>query len=222
MHAQDQLKWQTCPKMIEIPQYLTHWLLYSGSFMQRLKQHDINETHVTVLKQGWQYPAHDEKAYLNILPRQYVLIREVLICSQEKKWMYARTILPQHTLTGKQQCLARLKNRSLGSVIFKDPSMQRSDFEVACIYPDTSWHDYISRQTNSVTDPLWARRSIFTVQKKPLLLTEVFLPDMRCLALRPAATTLHPATTTLRPADKPRDVGEDQAAGRRGRIVRSI
>lgn len=95
--------------------------------------------------------------------------------------MFARTVLPQHTLTGKHKQLARLKSRSLGSVLFKDPDMRRGSFEFASLSAgDTDFdilHDTLTLQTTT----LWARRSIFTLKEKPLLLTEIFLPDIETL-----------------------------------------
>jgi chorismate--pyruvate lyase len=94
--------------------------------------------------------------------------------------MYARTVVPRVTLASKAE-LAELKDRSLGSVLFKDPTMQRGAFEIARIYPDDDWHAYIQSLVNVGNETFWARRSIFHVQQHPLLLTEVFLPDILTL-----------------------------------------
>jgi chorismate--pyruvate lyase len=178
MRAQYQLKWQKNPNISELPPHLSPWLFYPGSFMQRMREQSVHEPRVVVLRQQWRFPLPDEKSRLNIASRSYALIREVLILSAEKKWMYARTVFPQATLTGKQRCLARLKNRSLGSVLFSDPDTQRSEFEIAKIHPHTAWHDYVAEQAKIKSEELWARCSIFTIQHKALLLTEIFLPDM--------------------------------------------
>ena len=174
-----QLEWQAYHTMAhDLPRNLNDWLSDPGSFMQRLRFYGANNPHVTVLKQNWRFPLLDEKVALDISGRAYALIREVLIQSPGKKWMFARTVFPRMTLTGKQQCLARLKTRSLGSVLFKDPSLERSEFEVMCIHPGHPWHTYISKEIKTTLPELWARRSLFRVKNKPLLLTEVFLPDI--------------------------------------------
>src|SRR5690606_247374 len=105
-----ELKWQHSPKLSELPVGLGEWILHPESFMDRLRQKGAQSPRVTLLRQTWQMPSIHEKRALQITSRAYALIREVLIYSPGKKWMYARTVFPRKTLTGKQLCLARLKN----------------------------------------------------------------------------------------------------------------
>ncbi len=177
---QEHLKWLPY-SLQEIPPDLSRWILFPGSFMERLRQQGAKDPRVDVLQESWQYPLRDEKKQLNITSHSHALVREVLIYSNEQKWMFARTVIPRSTLTGEQQCLAHLQNRSLGSVLFNDPTMERSQFEVACVTPDLAWHTSILEKTKIAANELWARRSRFVLQNKPLLLTEVFLPDIYTL-----------------------------------------
>lgn len=161
----------------EIPCLWRAWLLHAGSFMQRLVQHGVSDARIQLLNQRWQLPRPEERQLLDMDFRAYALIREVLILSTGNAWMFARTVFPRHTLTGQQQ-LARLKNRSLGSVLFKDPALQRSEFAIAYLQPEQRWHANIVQVVGHTLPDLWARRSLFTLQGKSLLLTEVFLPDI--------------------------------------------
>jgi len=179
--VQLELEWQPASALSDLPIQLGEWILHAGSFMKKLRQHGVEHPRVQLLRQGWQFPALNEKRALGMTMRMYALIREVLIYSQGKNWMYARTVFPRQTLTGKQLCLARLKNHSLGSVLFKDPTMQRSSFEVACLSQNMLLHQFVSQQIKIKTEPLWARRSQFFLHNKPLLLTEIFLPDIETL-----------------------------------------
>lgn len=154
------IDWQTC---LAIPPQWSAWLLHKGSFMQRLRAHGVVQPQIQVLQQYWGFPLPTEKACLSMPVRTYALIREVLIWSTEKKWMLARTVFPRATLTGTERQLARLKNRALGAVLFKHPSIQRSHFDIARLADG------------------WARRSLFFLRNKPLLLTEVFLHDITTL-----------------------------------------
>lgn len=182
MHRQQlELNWHYSPALNELPAQLGEWLLHPQSFMDRLREHGARSPRVKLLRQVWQFPALNEKKALGMTTREYVLIREVLIYSPGKKWMYARTVFPRNTLTGKQQCLARLKNRSLGSVLFKDPTIQRSPFEIVCLTKEMPFYQYVLQQADLEADELWTRRSRFVLHEKPLLLTEVFLPDMKIL-----------------------------------------
>src|SRR5262245_38918720 len=120
-----------------IPLKLKEWLIYKGSFMQRLVQFGISDAQIRVLQERWMQPWAWEKNYLDTkkqtqmyeVQMREVLIREVLIHSGEKYWMFARTVFPESILTGKYACLAHLQTRSLGSVLFKDPDLKRSEFE---------------------------------------------------------------------------------------------
>jgi chorismate--pyruvate lyase len=160
------------------PAELVDWLLDPGSFIQRLKHYHIAKPRVHVLSQRWEMLPLDERKLLHVPERQYGLVREVLIDSSEGQWMFARTIFPATTLTGKDRMLARLKSRSLGSVLFKDPTVLRGDFEIAAVESNTSWHQKIKTLARVGNESLWARRSLFYLQHKSLLLAEVFLPDI--------------------------------------------
>jgi chorismate--pyruvate lyase len=152
------------------PAELVDWLLDPGSFILRLKHYHIAKPEVHVLSQRWEMLPLDERKLLHVPERQYGLVREVLIDSSEGQWMFARTVFPASTLTG--------KDRSLGSVLFKDPRVLRGDFEIAAVELETPWHEKIKALANMNDDTLWARRSLFYLGHKSLLLAEVFLPDI--------------------------------------------
>ncbi len=168
-------------KNTEIPSPFRAWLEHVGSFMQRLVQHKVGDARIQVLRQLWLRPGVDEKRLLGIEGRAHAMVREVLILSEGKQWMFARTVIPRGTLTGEEQQLAHLKDRPLGSVLFKDPTMKRCDFEFARLHPGEKWHTKIAQTAGCVLPDLWARRSLFSLHGKSLLLTEVFLPDIATL-----------------------------------------
>ena len=176
-----ELSWQYSPSIKDLPEKLGEWILYPGSFMKKLVEKGAVNPRVHLIRQNWQFPTLSEKEMLRITKRVYALIREVVIYSPNQKWMYARSVFPQHTLTGKERCLARLKNKSLGSVLFKDPNIERSPFEVICLNASMPFHQAISKEMNVSEENLWARRSTFMLKNKALLLTEVFLPDINYL-----------------------------------------
>ncbi len=145
---------------------LQPWLTHSGSFMKRLKEHRVEYPEIEVLKHRFEFPSLAERISLNIKPRHYALIREVMIKSHEKQWMFARTVFPQESLTGSLRQLIHLKNKSLGSVLFKNPHLIRSECEFYCV---------------DENEDLWGRRSTFIIQHKAILLDEIFLQDLLCL-----------------------------------------
>jgi chorismate lyase len=172
-------QWQSYQSLkIMPPPPLVPWLRDPTSFMQRLRDHQVLQPQVQVLSQQWQYPTVEEAKLLSIPSRQYALAREVLITSGEGKWMFARTIIPRQTLTGREQLLARLKNRALGTLLFNNPGIVRQPFEFATLAFGTSLHKKISYHANFEVPVLWARRSIFQIKHKQLLLMEVLFPDL--------------------------------------------
>ncbi len=157
-----------------LPESLAEWIYYPGSFMLRLKQHGILAS-VQLLRQQWSLPTGDEGEVLDLPRRSYVLVREVLISSDHQDWMYARTVFPAKTLTGKEKQLAHLKNRSLGSILFKEPRLHRSEFSIFSLDQYHAMYQHLLKQVVFEAERVWARRSLFTIKRKSLLLTEVFL-----------------------------------------------
>ena len=141
------------------------WLTDSGSLTQRLVKLSEGQFRVEVIRQGWYLPTRSEAKALGMRSRQYALIREVQLFGKEQIWVYARSIIPATTLTGRQRQLRMLGNRSLGSLLFSDPSMRRGPLQV-------------SRLQLQDQRPVWARRSLFYLSNKPLLVCEVFLPEL--------------------------------------------
>jgi chorismate--pyruvate lyase len=160
---------------------LKTWLLHPGSFVERLKNHGVKSPKIQVIQQQWQLPHADERQELALNFRTNVLIREVLIKSDDIVWMFARTVFPRATLSGKYRQLAHLKTKSLGSILFKDPTLQRSEFDIFSVEPGMDLHDQLNPFLPAEINSLWARRSLFFVRQKPLLLTEVFFPDIEKL-----------------------------------------
>ena len=166
----------------EIPLSFQEWLKYKGSFMQRLLEFGIANAEITVLDESWQQPWDTECHLLKLAEHETALVREVIIFSRDKRWMFARTVFPREILKGQYECLAQLKNRSLGSVLFKDPDMQRSEFEFIAVQPPMQLYTKVTRAAPEIrAASLLTRRSVFTLHSHSLLLTEVFLPDLALL-----------------------------------------
>jgi chorismate--pyruvate lyase len=71
-------------------------------------------------------------------------------------------------------------------MLFADPHLLRGDFELALIGPDDPLVPAGLRGAHA----LWARRSVFRLRGKPLLVQEVFLPA--CRIGRAAASVYSP------------------------------
>jgi len=146
---------------------ITSWLLDKNSLTRRIIQfcsQNTSQFSVQVLKQGTALPTVDEAMKLNMKNRQWAYIREVLLLCGGEPVVYAKTIIPLSTLTGKQRQLAFLGNRPLGAFLFAQANLHRDPIEISKL-------SHKNRQ-------LWARRSEFYLDNKPLLVYEVFLPKL--------------------------------------------
>lgn len=113
---------------------------------------------------------------LGMRPGAYALVRQVHLVCGATPWVYARTVMPQRTLSGRARRLARLKTRSLGSLLFSDASMRRREMQVARLVPGDKLFTLASRSLAQSPQDLWGRRAVFTLDDKPLLVNEIFLP----------------------------------------------
>jgi len=165
-----------------IPKNIGQWLLDDTSLTLRVKnyctEHDLGLFSVKVLSQGICQPSSDEIKGLKLNNEQDALIREVLLYGGESPLIYARTVIPSQTLTGEQKVLGELGNRPLGEFLFSQPDLERDDMEVASLKQGQQLFDSAISHLKSNPGEIWARRSVFRLKHKPLLVAEVFLPDI--------------------------------------------
>ena len=100
------------------------------------------------------------------------LVRQVLLCCDDKPLVYARTVIPASTIQGAQRRFANMGNRPLGAMLFADRTMRREPVVVAKL-PEGLINDHV--QTD---ESVWGRRSVFRVSGKPMLVSEYFLPEL--------------------------------------------
>lgn len=158
------------PSIHDIPHH--SWLLDKCSLTQKLLEKSQGDFSVELIQQSIQHVLFSEAKALNIPNRQWALIREVILYGQKKPWVYARTVIPLSTLKGPLRRLHYLGNKPLGEQLFTDPTMQREPVEVAQL--PAQW---LPKKLNIHTST-WGRRSVFRLSNKPLLVSEVFLPEL--------------------------------------------
>ena len=167
------LRWNThFPyKSREIPIPLKSWLFDKGSLTQRLVTLSQGEFSVHPLSEGWLKPfAHERKA-LGLQTHESAFVRMVALYGNGQPWVLARSIIPRQTLQGTLRILCHLGNQPLGAFLFAHPNLQRSALEVAKPSIFSPYHQMES-------PGLWARRSIFSLQQRSLLVSELFLPQL--------------------------------------------
>ncbi|MCG6887430.1 MAG: chorismate lyase [Proteobacteria bacterium] len=186
-HASEPV-WRTRAKLIAhpVPAYVAGWLFDSGSLTRRVKLACGGQFRVEVIFQGWGRPMLNEAVRLGMDESRRALIREVYLYCDASPWVYARTIIPPTTLSGRQRHLAHLGNRPLGEMLFADPAMWRDEVEIACIRPAYRLFNIATAALGEAPTEIWGRRSVFYTGKKPLLVNEIFLPPLLELPPDPA------------------------------------
>lgn len=161
-----------------LPHPIREWLLDTGSLTKRLIKTSKGHFAVNVLSQRWAAAQFSEYQLLGIKPGEICLIREVLLQCNQSPWVYARSALPLSSLTGKLRHLRHFDNRPLGQLLFNAPKLKRSSFQIAQLnagqLPLSA-----SAQLENKNAKLWGRRSRFVLYNKPLLVSEIFLPNFQ-------------------------------------------
>lgn len=171
MHSTDSLfqlnaLWQN-PQQLQVPAQLELWLLGQGSLTALLKSHCQN-FRLELVTEHWQALPD----FLQLLWQQSTgLKRDVILWCDGKPCVYAQSWLPESTLE-QMEPLARLGAQPLGEYIFQHESLERGVIEVALLKSG------LLLPVLGPQQELWARRSVFSVQRQPLLVQEIFLPGV--------------------------------------------
>ena len=126
-----------------------------------------------MLRQIHARASRSEALALGIGFNELCLVREVILRGHNQPWVFARSVLPLRSLTGSLRHLRKQGARPLGAFLFSQPHLKRSPIALALI---SGHHGYLPAALLGAK-PVWGRRSVFSLNDKPLLVSEVFLPD---------------------------------------------
>ncbi|MFT4608926.1 MAG: chorismate--pyruvate lyase [Chitinophagales bacterium] len=154
------------------------WLNDQGSLTKRLMDYCPGQFSVRVLSQQWIRPQTEEAKLLAVPRHQLALLRQVQLLCGDTVCVYARSIIPLATLQGGHQRLKRLGNKPLGGYLFAQSNLKRSNQHIARIIRKDPLFDIALPDAAQDCDQLWGRRSLFSMGKKSLLVSEFFLPAL--------------------------------------------
>jgi chorismate lyase len=163
-----------------VPVAVLSWLLEPGSLTDRLRRACGGGLRVRVVSQAWVRPHADEAFALGLRWGERALVRQVQLLCGGRPWVFARTVIPGDSLRGRHRRLARLGTRPLGAVLFADKSMRRGALELAALAPGVALYELAAACLAGRPSLLWGRRSVFRLGGRPLLVSEIFLPDVFC------------------------------------------
>ncbi len=154
------------------------WLDDPGSLTKRLTDICPGQFSVRVLSQYWVRAKIEESRLLRIPSQQKVLLRQVQLLCGDRIFVYARSLIPLKTLKGKHQRLRYLGDRPLGRYLFANPRLRREQQHLASIAPKDPLFKTALSGSTQFGEQIWGRRSLFTIDRKPLLVSEFFLPAL--------------------------------------------
>lgn len=170
--------WQTLP--LDQTGYAP-WLRDHGSLTQRIQQR-CTQFGVRNVRSGLAPAAHDETALLGLPPQQKIYTREVFLYADGLPVVFAHSVTAPQQLRGAWHTLQHLGNHPLGALLFAHALVRRAPLHYRALKPRHPLYCRAVVKLDTRPPKLWARRSLFTLHDAPLLVTEVFLPDILKLA----------------------------------------
>jgi chorismate--pyruvate lyase len=153
------------------------WLTDRGSLSARLAE-VFEKFGVRRLSQARRKPHVDERRHLGVRNGEQCIVREVLLLCDGTPRVFAHSVALPSDLTGAWRGLSKLGARPLADMLFGDAAVARHPIEYKQI---DHRHPLFRAATRALpqlqSTRLWARRSVFMKQGRPLLVTEVFLFD---------------------------------------------
>ncbi len=157
------------------------WWLQHRESLTRLIQERCQQFHVEPVFQALATVCIDELAIMNLSRLQQAMVREVYLYSDGVPVVFAHSVVKSGHLRGAWRSLSRLGNQSLGSMLFSNPLIRRSPFSYKKLRTGHLLYDRACKRLAIRPVNLWARRSLFTLQAQPILVTEIFLPKIHNL-----------------------------------------
>jgi len=156
MFNPDNFQWRIFNPQEGVPKHVCNWLLDGQSLTAKLRD-KYKDFKVNVLSQEQNNPYDCELKLLKVSSNQVFIVREVELIGSQIPVVIARSLIP---LTEDTKDILKIGAKPLGEILFNDPEIKRGHLEVG------SFHN------------LWARRSIFTIGKTKLLVSEIFLEPL--------------------------------------------
>lgn len=165
-----------------LPREFRGWLADQGSLTHRLKQR-CRHFSVRPVRVGLSRLNRDESPPLGLRVAQLAYVREVLLHCDGKPVVFAHSVVPVNSLRGPWAGVTRLGSRPLGEALFSNPRVTRGCLQYRRIPARHALARQAGRAGIALSgQPLLARRSLFTLHGHPLMVTEVFLPEILSIA----------------------------------------
>lgn len=153
---------------------LRAWVVASRSLTAAMRRHWPGSFQVRVLFEGWAMAAGEEALRLGWPGRRRAWIREVALVGDGVVRILARSVIPVDS----RVAVRGLGNRPLGDRLFMGAGSDREPLEVARVTHRHWLSQHFQGLEPGAAQARWARRAVHRLRGRPLLVTELFLPDL--------------------------------------------
>lgn len=186
--AVSQASWHHHPNVAAPSIQLRNWLKEQGSLTTRLQNHCTN-FRLECIKQRIEPCASDEYKQLGLTRPCMVPMREVILYCDNLPVVFAHTVTTPNNIASNWPMFRKLGNRSLGSLLFSNRDISRGMFQYSRLEES---HKLVKRihaalPEHNETTTFFARRCLFKRKRGAMLVTEIFLPEILNLHIRPVA-----------------------------------
>ncbi|MEO8104247.1 MAG: chorismate lyase [Betaproteobacteria bacterium] len=154
------------------------WLASRGSLTARIIEHFRRFNLVRIVQRA-ELPNVDERRELGLRDRELAVVREVLLRDGEAPLVFAHSVAARRDLRGAWRGLSRLGARPLADMLFNDLAVVRLPMEYRKLDARHPLYRRAQQVAPFAARAVWARRSVFLKNGRPLLVTELFLTAMR-------------------------------------------
>jgi chorismate--pyruvate lyase len=153
------------------------WLLDKGSLTLRLQQRYVDfSVHPSLVV--YAKPFVNEAMLLKMALHKTAHIREVMLMGNHHAVVFAHSVLPRESLRGRWLGLSCLGNKPLGASLFANPQVLRTPLSYKKLSRHHLLFKHATQHLHDKPDYLWARRSVFRLNRANMIVTEVFLPRL--------------------------------------------
>lgn len=167
--------WRT--RLIGVRGAARPWLTDQGSLTRRIIER-CPQFSVRHLRQYSGRASLDEAAMCGLSATAMALLREVFLYCHDTPVVFAHSVLPHSSLRGAWTKLGKLDNRPLGAALFANPCVRRAPLAFKRLDARHALYQRACAQMEQRPPYLWARRSLFGLRGRRILVTEVFLPPL--------------------------------------------
>lgn len=160
-----------------LPQDVRGWVDLQTSMTARVGAAAGTAIDVDVLRQDRAALFEDERGFFDDPETGVGVVREVCLKSGDTPLLVARTVFTSASLE-EHPTIRKLGNHALGSLLFADGPPRWTAREVIHLDQAAPLWPLVRQRHAGAVAGYWARRTLFELFGAPLLVTEIFLPEL--------------------------------------------